>query len=219
MNASAEQRARGTNAALSPPLGFDAQDEQAALPQAARALMTGRQNVSPKRLVEAGPSGEQLAALLEMAGAAPDHGLLTPWRFVIVPVNKRELLGEAFALALLERDPGATLTQIDAAREKAHRAPLLMLAVARLGAAQPDIPSAERLVSLGAAVQNMLLAAHAMGFGSGLTSGQAMDSKQLRCLFALTQDELAVCFVNVGTVARNNPPRLRPAVDAFCTTL
>ena len=72
-----------------------------------------------------------------------------------------------FALALIDRDPGATLVQIEAAREKAHRAPLLLVAVACLGPRQPDTPALERVVSMGAAIQNLLLGAHAMGFGSG----------------------------------------------------
>ena len=76
---------------------------------AAQALITSRRNVSPKRLVEPGPTSQQLDALLTLAAAAPDHGLLTPWRFVIVPAAQRQRLAEAFALALVDRDPGATL--------------------------------------------------------------------------------------------------------------
>lgn len=102
-----------------------------------------------------------------MASAEPDHGLLTPWRFVLVPPFQRHRLGEEFALALIDRDPGATLEQIEAAREKAHRAPGLFVAVDCLGAREPEIPPLERLVSLGAAIQKMLRDAHAMGFGEG----------------------------------------------------
>ena len=75
---------------------------------AAQALIQSRQNVSPKRLQEPGPSAEQLAQILDAAAAAPDHGLLRPWRFVIVPVQKRSLLADVFAQALIERDAAAT---------------------------------------------------------------------------------------------------------------
>ena len=94
-----------------------------------------------------------------------------------------------------------------------------MLAVARLGTADPDIPAAERLVSLGCAIQNMLLAAHAMGFGCGLTGGQALGSPQLRELFALADGETAVCCVNVGTAVTHKPGRVRPAAAAFVSSL
>ena len=190
------------------------------LAEAACALIASRQNVSPKRLVEPGPSGEQLERLFVAAAAAPDHGQLLPWRFVIVPQDKRGLLADVFALALIDRDPGATMVQIEAAREKAHRAPLLMLAVARLVSEQePEIPDLERMVSLGCAVQNMLLASHAMGFGSGLTSGQAMASPRMRELFALGDEEVAVCFVTVGTISKRKPGRIRPTAEQFVSRL
>ena len=186
----------------------------------AQAMIVSRQNVSPKRLVEPGPSPQELEALFSLAAAAPDHGLLTPWRFVIVPPTKRELLAEAFALALLDRDPGATLIQIEAARQKAHRAPLLILCVVRLMSQQePQIPDLERNVSLGCAIQNLLLGAHALGYGSGLTSGQAMASMRMRELFTLSADERAVCFINVGTAVRQKPYRPRPGMEEFVRTL
>jgi len=162
----------------------------------------------------------ELEAIFSMAAAAPDHGQLLPWRFVIVPQDKRGLLAEVFALSLVDRDPGATLVQIEAAREKAHRSPLLILAIARLVSDQePEIPNVERMVSLGCAVQNMLLASHAMGFGSGLTSGQAMAFPRMRALFSLSDDETAVCFVNVGTVSKRKLARVKPSVEQFVTSL
>ncbi len=186
----------------------------------AQALIDSRQNVSPKRLVEPGPSAAQLDALLSLAAAAPDHGLLMPWRFILVPAAQRHHLAEVFALALIDRDPGATLEQIESAREKAHRAPLLLVAVACLGHREPDTPSLERMVSMGAAIQNLLLGAHALGFGAGLTSGQAMTSPRLHKLCALAQGEAAVCCVNVGTVSRRkSASRARPLPAQFLSEL
>lgn len=197
----------------------------------ANTLIHTRQHVAPRRLVEPGPSEEQVQALLAAAAAAPDHGQLLPWRFVVVPGEKRELLANVFGLALQDRDPDASPEQIDNAREKAHRSPFLMLAVARLvgSTAERDaqrvqagelaVSDAERLVSLGCAIQNVLLLAHAVGLGSGLTSGQAMASPRLRALFGLGEHELAVCFINIGTASKRKPARLRPEVSAFVRLL
>lgn len=185
----------------------------------AQALICSRQNISPRRLEEPGPSAEQLNALLTLAGAAPDHGLLTPWRFILVPGPQRHRLAEAFALALIDRDPGATEEQIETAREKAHRAPMLLVAVACLGPREPDTPALERMVSMGAAIQNVLLGAHAMGFGAGLTSGQAMGSSRLRDLLALADGEQAVCCINMGTASKGKRGRLRPTPACFLSTL
>ena len=186
----------------------------------ARALIATRRNVSPKRLVEPGPHQKQLEQIFAAAAAAPDHAELTPWRFIIVPQGKRCLLAEAFALALIDRDPGATLVQIEAAREKAYRAPFLMLALGKLPVdAMPDIPDQECVVSLGCAIQNMLLLTHAMGYGGGLTSGKAMASRRLRELFRLARNETPVCFINIGTVSTRKPGRVRPVFGNFVSSL
>jgi hypothetical protein len=66
----------------------------------------------------------------------------------------------------------------------------------------------------------LLLGAHAMGYGAGLTSGQAMASKRLRELCGLATDETPVCFANIGTVSKRKPGvRIRPLPTAFVTEL
>lgn len=67
-------------------------------------LIQGRQNFTPRRLLEPGPSEDQLEALMQAAAAAPDHGELTPWHFILIPSNSRQRLGEVFRVALMERD-------------------------------------------------------------------------------------------------------------------
>jgi nitroreductase len=185
----------------------------------ALTLITSRQNILPKRLVEPGPTAGQIHDMFLCAAAAPDHGVVRPWRFVLVPEDKREVLANIFGLALKERDAGATADQIEQAREKAFRSPFLALAIARLGACEPDIDPLERMVSVGAAIQNFLLCAHSMGFGSSLTSGQAMRSDALRHLFQLADGEHAVCSINVGTASKGKPTRLRPEVRVFVSSL
>ncbi|MGC8506640.1 MAG: nitroreductase family protein [Thiomonas sp.] len=183
-------------------------------------LVTRRQQVSPKRLTDPGPSPAQQAMLWKAAAQAPDHGLILPWRFVQVSAAAREQLGEAFVQALIERDPQATATQIDDARAKAARAPFLALAISRTGDDDHvEIPATERLVSLGCALQNMLLMAQAQGFGAGLVSGQAMDSAALRTTFALAPNEKAICFIVIGTVGKAKASRVRPSAANFVTTL
>ena len=186
----------------------------------AQVLIASRQNVSPRRLIDPGPSERQLEALLSLAAAAPDHGQLTPWRFIIVPHAQRHRLAEVFALALQDRDAAATPEQVESAREKAHRAPLLLVAVACLQPRVPNTPPLERMVAMGAAIQNLLLGAHAMGYGAGLTSGQAMASPRLGELLNLADAEVPVCCVNIGTVSRrNDATRVRPAPRSFTTVL
>lgn len=191
----------------------------AALAALAHELIHTRQTVLPKRLVAPGPDAAQQQALFEAAAAAPDHEQRLPWRFVLVPEARRADLAEVFAGALIDRDPAARPEQLAQAREKAHRAPLVMLAVARLDDQDTAVPAAERLVSLGCALQNMLLTAHAQGYGASLTSGQSMRSPRLRVLFGLGAQEEPVCFVNVGTVLNARARRPRPLPGQFVSSL
>lgn len=186
----------------------------------AETLIHARRTVLPKRLAAPGPDSAQLQRILAAASAAPDHGELVPWRFVVVPQAARAVLATAFADALLERDAGASEDQLAQAREKAFRAPLLMLAVVDVGDASSEIPGAERLVSAGCALQNMLLMATALGFGSALTSGKALGSRPLRTLFGLREGEQALCFVNIGTGTRGKrSQRERPPTSRYVSEL
>ncbi|MGB4117965.1 MAG: nitroreductase [Polaromonas sp.] len=182
-------------------------------------MLSSRQNTSPRRLEAPAPNSKQLEQIFSAAAAAPDHGLLNPWRFISIGPDQRPALAKAFVLALLERDPGATQEQLEAAGDKAARAPFLALAVFRPDANPTGIRPIEQTISLGCAIQNVLLAAHALGFGSGLSSGRAMTSRALRALFNLTVNEEAVCFVAIGSVTKHKPGRMRPTIGTFLSAL
>ena len=184
----------------------------------AQALIEARQTILPKRLAAPGPRGDELHRILAAAGHAPDHDRLLPWRFILVSDSARERLADAFAQSLLERDASASAEQVQQARDKAHRAPVLMLAVARLeGDAQ--VPDAERILSAGCAIQNLMLMATALGYGSALTSGKALHSPGFRGLFGLGDNERALCFVSIGTPTARKPRRERPPPEAYVTEL
>lgn len=185
----------------------------------AAALIHGRRTVLPAGLAEPGPDAEQLQRILGAAAAAPDHHDLVPWRFVIVPAAARDALARAFEAGLRERDPAATPEQCAKAREKAFRSPLLLLAIARLHDEDPEIPPNQRLVSAGCAIQNMLLVATAMGFGSALTSGKALQSRALRSLFGVGENEEALCFLSFGTTVGARRNRVRADVARYVSEL
>lgn len=192
------------------------------LPEAAQwaaTLIHSRRTTLPKRLVGPGPDPDQKRLILEAAAAAPDHDQLLPWRFIEIPGDARRLLGEAFEAALCERDPLATEQELAQAREKALRSPWLMLAVVRTKSPPPEIPAAERVLSAGAAIQNMLLMATALGLGSSLTSGKALQASALRKFFALGPQEHALCFINMGHIREARSPRQRPTVEDFFSRL
>lgn len=185
----------------------------------ATALLQARQTTLPRRLVAPGPDALALAQIVGAAAHAPDHGQLLPWRLVQVPLAARERLADAFAAALLARDATASPAQVAQAREKAQRSPVLLLLVVNALCGDPEVDLNERMVSAGCALQNMLLVATALGYGSSLTSGKALKDAGLRTLFGLHEGEHAVCFVNFGTVHSRRAARLRPQSSAYFSVL
>ena len=183
--------------------------------QFAEQLIHGRTHISPKRLGSPGPNTSQKETILLAANAAPDHGRMVPWRFIEIQESSRAKLGEVFRECLLDRDQDATEIQQQEACDKALRGPLLLLAVANYKDGNEDISRQEKLISLGCAIQNILLSAYAFGYGSGLSSGRALQSERLRELFKLTKDEEPICFITIGTVLKNKPGRIRPSLSEY----
>ena len=178
-------------------------------------VMATRQTILPKRLIEPGPSAVEIEKLFLAASTAPDHDLINPWRFLVIPAHKREDLGELFSQALSERDPSATDEQLEQARDKARRSPLLMVLIVDAAKGDPEIDMHERVLSAGCAVQNFMLLANAMGYGTGLTSGKALKAQSFRSGLQLNRSEHAICFLNVGTVSSRKPFKPRPEVQQF----
>lgn len=185
-------------------------------PASLALLMEARQTVLPKRLDSPGPGPQDWHHWLASASSAPDHGQILPWRFVLIPAGERARLGDAFAQALLERDPAATPEQLAMAREKAMRAPVLLLVVVDGARGDASVDLHERILSAGCAVQNLLLMATAQGYGSALTSGKALKSAALRTLFDLAPDDHALCFISLGTVRQRRPGRPAPCRRTMC---
>ena len=183
--------------------------------QFAEQLIHGRTHISPKRLGRPGPDPSQNEIILLAANAAPDHGRMVPWRFIEIQESSRAALGEVFRQCLLDRDQDATLIQQQEALNKASRGPLLLLAIANYKDSNEGISKQEKLISLGCAIQNILLSAYAFGFGSGLSSGRALQSDRIRNLFQLTKDEEPICSITIGTVLKNKPGRTRPSLSEY----
>ena len=212
---------QGSNRGLPSPVEYTAQapPERVVFSDHVRSLIASRQTVSPKRLASPAPTETQIGEILSSAAAAPDHGLLMPWRIVCIGEDQRAALAKAFVLALLGRDPGATAEQLESAHDKAFRAPFLALVVFRLGPESAGIRAIEQTISVGCAIQNILLTAHAMGFGAGLSSGRALTSEPIRALFDLASNEEAACFIAIGTVSKLRPIRHRPGLNSFVSHL
>lgn len=181
------------------------------------ALIGSRHSVAPKRLLSPGPDAAQLQQMVDAAACAPDHRGLRPWRLIRIADHQRGALADLFEACLHDRadghEPELTDDDVVKAREKAHRAPVLLLAVLKAAPDDPEVPIIERAVTLGAALMNLLLAAHGLGFGAMLTSGRAVRSARFARALALADDEQAVCFVSIGTPSQGKRSARGGAAD------
>ena len=172
-------------------------------------VIRSRRNVSLRHLVVPGPNSAQQQVLLAAATRAPDHGRIRPWHLIEITPAQRQLLSEAFVRSLCHHTPNPDETQIEKARIKAFHAPFLLLQVIDGPDEGARIDIHERTLSAGCGVQNLLLTATAMGFGSGLSSGSSLQSPAVRACFGLTDHQKAICFIGIGTDSR--PPLRTPA--------
>ncbi|SOE01681.1 nitroreductase [Caenispirillum bisanense] len=175
-------------------------------------LILSRRSVAPRRLAAPGPSAEQIHTLVACAVTAPDHGDLRPWRFLRVAPGSRDRLAEAFVAAKRELEPEPTDVALERARAKAHKEPETLVVIFRPDRAA-SIPVQEQAMSVGAACENILLAAEAMGYGGMLISGGEVTTRALRDAFGLAASEELVGFIGLGTVANPPGPRERPAPE------
>ena len=141
---------------------------------------------------------------------APDHGLLKPWRFLTISGAARLALGDLFVKAQLADDPDMTAAQCQRAREKPLRAPLIIVVVAVI-TADSKVPKVEQLLSAGAAAQNILLAAFALGLGAIWRTGAMAYHQVVREGLELQAHEQIVGYLYLGE--RQGKPRLLPSVS------
>jgi nitroreductase len=176
----------------------------------AAALLATRRSGKAREMVAPGPDAAQLQAILHAATRVPDHGKLNPWRFVVI--ENRAAFAEALMAIYLAAKPDAGRLEREAVTQFATQAPCLVVVIA---SPRPShIPLWEQELSVGAACQNLLLAAHAHGFvANWLTGWAAFDEKVLALLGGAAPERIAGFFF-IGTQGRPLEERPRPASDA-----
>lgn len=182
--------------------------------EALEAILS-RRSVPARQLVEPAPDDVELAEILAAAVTAPDHGAIRPWRFSIIRGAALERLGDLFAEALRRREPQSSEEALEVARSKALRSPLVIAVWAEVREGHPKVPPIEQIVSTGAAVQNMLLALHAKGYGAIQLSGPNAHDPFVKAALGLAAKDEIVGFVHVGTPCEPPAAKRRPDAAAF----
>jgi len=161
---------------------------------------------SAGRLTAPGPSAEQLDIILGAGAQAPDHGRITPWRFVVLSGKDRDILGDAMVARIKRSQPHLPAAEAEREGLKVQRAPCIIVVAAKTGT-PGKIPDIERSLAVGAAVQNMWLAIHALGLGAMWKTGEAAYDAQVKTALGLEPTDHIVAFLYVGTIAAPGTPR------------
>ena len=165
------------------------------------ALVALQTRTAAPRLVEPAPTAADMEAIFKAGLRAPDHAMLRPWRFLVVEGAAREKLGEVFVQA---RQP-----ETDEQRKKLldapTRAPMIIIAVATIKD-NPKVPAMEQIASAAAAVQNMSVAIHALGYGSIWKTGGVCYDPRVNLALGLSATDQIVGYLYVGTPTFRDRP-------------
>jgi nitroreductase len=171
-----------------------------------------RRHAGALMLDQPGPDAAAMDAILEAGAAAPDHGKLVPFRFVVVPDSARRAFTEASLAAFRAAVPDADEAGLRKARGKAEQPPSVVALVARVDPSHPRIVASDQWLTVGCALQNIWLAAESLGFACGVSSGRLMDTTELRQAFGALDGEHIVSVISIGTPKERQPPRQKPVV-------
>jgi nitroreductase len=173
--------------------------------------LLARRSVSPRLMKAPGPTPEQLPTLLQAGARAADHGRLRPWRFIVFQGEARARLGEVFAQARRQRVPSATEADLDKERGKPLRAPLVLAVAAAVRQDLEAIRPVDQLLAAGAAAQNILLAAFAMGFGAMWLTGSNCHDHRVKSALGLHERDEIAGYLYIGSV--DGLPAAAPVED------
>ncbi len=157
---------------------------------------------SAARVAAPGPTPDQLQKITEAASRAPDHGCLKPWRIIPVNGSARELFATAVANARRARIPGLTDDQMVAERDKINRSPCIVVVGCVVKRDYDKVPEIEQVLAVGAAVENMFLAAHALGLGVMWKTGAAAYDAGVKAAVGLSPGDHIIAILHLGTRVR-----------------
>ena len=184
---------------------------------AALSLLQQRHSVPSRQLGEPAPDEATLQALLEAAIRVPDHGKLVPFRLIRLQDEAKLRFGEQLAALAICHHP--ELSEAKRAKERLRYtyAPLVLVVIARVEA-DSSVPAIEQMLSAGCVAHNLLLGAHALGFGAQWLTGWAAYDTDVAAMLRLDRHEQVIGFVHLGTPQIEVPDRDRPAPSDLLST-
>src|SRR6266404_1047293 len=179
-------------------------------------LLKIRRSVKPREMSGPGPTADELDTILTIGSRVPDHGKLTPWRFIVFEGEARARAGDVIARVFAKKNPGAPAADIEIEKRRLTDAPLV-IGVVSFTKPHPKVPPWEQELSAGASAMNIVTAATALGYGAcWLTGWFAFDRDVLDGL-GLKADEKLAGLIHIGTPTKPSDDRPRPALSDIVT--
>ena len=168
-------------------------------------FLARRRSASAINLAAPAPSDTELTTILTLAARAPDHGKLSPWRFIVLSGDaKSTFVNELQTIASARADAAKAHAKLS----KIRVPPLTVAVVSRY--VPGEIPEWEQRLSAGSVCTLMIIAAQAMGYGANwITDWYAYDTDALS-LLGLAEGEIIAGFVHIGTCREGPLERVRP---------
>lgn len=151
---------------------------------------------SQPRLQSPAPVNEELEKILQAGLRAPDHKLLTPWRFIVCTGHGLEKLGNIFKQAAIAN--GADQCVIDRATQLPQRAPMIIIGICRY-TEKEGVPRVEQISSAACALHDAQLAAKALGYDSMWRTGSYAQDQGVKQALDLGDNDEIIGFLYVGT--------------------
>jgi nitroreductase len=156
-----------------------------------------------------------IARVLDCAVRAPNHKLTEPWRFVVLTGAARDRFADIRAQHRLKRfaDPASheAQTAADKVRREAGEAPAYL--VVSMIVSSDELTREEDYAATMMAIQNLIIAAQALGLGTYLRTGGVMAHPALRELAGIPADQRVVGIVSLGFPAEAEAPRRRKPAE------
>lgn len=169
---------------------------------------------SVAKLSAPAPTPEQCRQLIQAAVRAADHGNLQPWRFLILEGQGLADLGQVFVRAAQKAKPDLSDFEKERFLAMPLRAPLIMVVIAKCRE-HPKVPKSEQLISAGAAAQNILNAAYALGLGAFWRTGDMAYNPSVSATLGLAEDESLIGFIYLGAPTGELPQAKVIEVENF----
>ena len=179
-------------------------------------LLTTRRSFKAIELSGPAPSAAEIDTLLTVASRVPDHGKLTPWRFIVFEGDARARAGDVIAKVFAKKNPAAPAAEIEIEKRRMMDAPLV-IAVVSFTRPHPKVPAWEQELSAGASAMNIVTAATALGYGANWLTGWFAFDRDVLDGFGLKPDEKLAGFIHIGTPSKAAEDRPRPALSDIVT--